>query len=863
MKPINVRIQNCSTHAGIEQNPVICWNYGNQEGDRVQQSCRIFIMQGLKIIYDSKKMKTNRQNNHRIPLQLETHKRYQILVEAEDGDGVCETSECVSFISGICRQEDWSGRWISDGSRRPHYLGTEIIIEKPVAYAFISLAGIGQYEVKINEKKPDSSVLNGSWTDYNKRIHYRTFEISSLLKTGENSLTIEVGNGWYAPVIDERHFYTWDKGYEPFGNCLCAVASLTIVFEDGEVFRTGTDERWWSKKSETIYTNVYGSEDYDAGVSGTDEKRQAILLTGDELPKGKLVPMQYPPIVIKRVYNGNLVCKFEDGSLLYDLGQNMSGLFEINVRGERGVTLRMTPVEKLYPDGSPWKTVETWCTYTLKGNKEGERWMPKFTYGAGRYIHIRLEQECDTCQMPRILGVSGYFITSSSEDTGSFICSDNRYMQVHDLVLRAIESNLHHIHTDCPTIERLGWQEPNHLMGPSVMYAKNVDTLWDKIAKDQIDSQYQAGEFDIDCGAFPHNYGPGLVTSIAPRYARFLVDCGQGSFWDIIPWGSSILLAAYEQYRFYGNKITLTDNYEAAKKYVDYQYQKYCDYGTIYDKGDGVNFLCHGLGDWGIRQNQGESRENIETAYLYQDMMILSEVAGWLGKRESEDYKKLAEEICRDYNKQLLVKNPVTGEWIYKVYGKEDIIATQAAQAIPLCFDMVPEDKMPSVQRSFLYTCSEHVLYCGEIGLPYILRTLGEMEQADIVHDMILNSGHPGYYRFIQNGETTLPEFWRDDARSRNHDMMGAILEYFYRYLAGISSEDGFRTIHIKPILPTEMDYMNCTYRSIAGDVKIEVRRVENGKMQVKAELPVNTTGKIILDGCAHYINGGKLYCFE
>lgn len=33
------------------------------------------------------------------------------------------------------------------------------------------------------------------------------------------------------------------------------------------------------------------------------------------------------------------------------------------------------------------------------------------------------------------------------------------------------------VHTDCPTIERFAWQEPNNLMAPSIMYMKDSRKL--------------------------------------------------------------------------------------------------------------------------------------------------------------------------------------------------------------------------------------------------------------------------------------------------------------------------------------------------------------------------------------------------
>lgn len=141
------------------------------------------------------------------------------------------------------------------------------------------------------------------------------------------------------------------------------------------------------------------------------------------------------------------------------------------------------------------------------------------------------------------------------------------------------------------------------------MYLKDADTLWSKIAMDMRDSQYKDGEFDIDNGAFPNEYKEGLIPSIAPRYAKFITDWKQGGFWDIIPWGSQIILASYEQYLFYGNTKVLSDNYESAKRYIEYLTDQYNDYNRLYKKEGKVRFICAGLGDWGAESQPAQQCE--------------------------------------------------------------------------------------------------------------------------------------------------------------------------------------------------------------------------------------------------------------
>jgi len=234
-------------------------------------------------------------------------------------------------------------------------------------------------------------------------------------------------------------------------------------------------------------------------------------------------------------------------------------------------------------------------------------------------------------------------------------------------------------------------------------------------------------------------------------------------------------------------------------------------------------------------------------------------VAGWKGfEKDQKRYKEIAGEVLLSYNRELLRWNPQIGEWAYDSYEKVEFTPTQATQAIPLQFGMVPEDKKESVEKSFLLTCKEHKLRTGEIGLPYILRTLGDLRQTDVVQDMIFQQQHPSYYRFVQMGETTLPEFWRDDSRSRNHDMMGAVLEYLYHYMAGISSEDGYCHIKIAPQLPTGVTFIRCCYESIMGKIEVTVTKDELIKMKVK--IPVNTVGEVWIGDDKTLIQGGKFY---
>ncbi len=811
MKPINPKIQNYYTQTGVGKDIMFMWRYG--AGNHCQTAYKIDIYRNGSLIHSTGKVISDEQNNISLRLDLAEQTEYEFTVTVWDENGFSEISEKAKFITGVY---NWRGEWIGNNTKKPFIARKRFNVSGNDS-AVLSVCVPGQFEVKINGSKINPYAYEGSQTDFNKHIHYSTYDVTDFIRQGENEITVEAANGWYIgdDAEGKRYFYTMDKGYKPFGECL----ALTVQLKIGNEYIV-TDTSWEVSRSKTVLADIYGSEDIDNTLQYEWTLAQKV-----KPPLGKLIPCDYPPVIHKYCYEPISVDKER---MIFDFGQNMSSQFYLKIKGKMGQRIKLIPAEKLSVYGDIEQTVDTYSILTLSGKED--IFEQKFSVNGARWYKI------EGAEYEQIIEFKSYFATSSAEDCGYFRCGDERLNKIYNLILKAIESNLNHSHTDCPTIEKLGWLEPNHLMARSVMYNKDVDTLWSKIAADMRDAQYGENEFDIDNGAFPHEYKSGLIPSIAPRYAKFTTDWNEGSFWDIIPWGSSIILAAYEQYRFYGNKRVLADNYTSAKKYIAYLTEQYNDYNRLYGKNGKNNekrFICAGLGDWGVEQNKGRSRENIETAFYYHDLMIMAEISKILGFGDETAFTKQAESVKRNYNDSLLVTD--NGKAYYRDYDNGKI--TQANQAIPLCFGLVPEEHRKAVENTLISVCENNHLRCGEIGLVYIIRALTAAKRNDIIYDMILKDAHPSYLRFVNMGETTLPEFWRDDARSRNHDMMGHIMEWFFTEVAGIKSDDGFKTVTVNPACTDFIDGFECRFNSVRGEIKA---RYADGKLSVT--LPNNVT---------------------
>lgn len=736
------------------------------------------------------------------------------------------------------------GNWISGKSQTPFYARREFNIKKQVQKATAYVCGLGQFIFHINGQKVSDHELDPGWTNYDKKIQYVKFDVTKLLHEGKNALGVEVGNGWFLKE-DEHYTFTFPafmppnpNPYRPFGKELVLAIKLVLDYADETEEILYADENFQVKEHPVKMSNVYGSETYDASLEQTgwdktdfdaSEWKAASVISEEDTPKGELVEQFQPAIKVIRSYPAKYihsVCNRD----IYDLGQNVSGMLKLSYRGKKGDVLRIYPAEKLDKDknadqvAKSWGTVGNCITCVVGEDDVWQEYRMRFTYFAGRYFAVEKSSEA-----VEVNDITGEAISSAWKTNGTFQCDDSRYVQIYDLVEKAVEANMVSVHTDCPTLERFAWKEPNHLMAPSIMYMKDGRKLWEKFFMDMRTDQLTENDYFMDLEGNRFYPGAGLIPSQAPCYVHNVLPVpGMGSFFDIIPWGSSGILGVKWHYLFYGDKQVIADNYEMGKKYLEH----------LKTKQNAEGFLNYGLGDWGNPDNQ-LARENVETAFLYADAITLAEFAEILGEKEDEvQLRQFAEEIKENYNQRLLVQDE-KGKWCYRSFEHtEKLVITQACEALPLYWGMVPEDKVSDVAEAFRQTFLEKRAFAsGEVGLPYIIQTASRYGMNDLICSFIMKPEHPSYYAFVKEGLTTLGEYWEENPRSHCHDMMGHIIEWYYNGLAGIKPlEPGFKKVLIKPYLPESMNYMKCRYESVSGMIQVILTR-KDGRVEVETDI--------------------------
>ena len=771
-------------------------------------------------------------------------------------------SKPASWTMGVLNVADWHAQWISakeavaesqpfagihiEGKALPPsfaaaaprtyptmMLRREFVVKPHLERAVVHLCGLGQYELTLNGQRVSQDLLAPGWTKYDKTVLYDTYDVTPLLRAGPNALGVLLGNGMYN-VRGGRYA----KLIGSFGP-LKAIGELRLEYADGSADIVGTDAKWRVHPGPITFSCVYGGEDYDGRLepkgwnepsfAGT-EWEDALAVSG---PGGKLrgLSCAAPPIRAFETLKPVHVNPLRAGTTVYDLGQNVSLMPRIRVRGSAGSVVRITPAELVNPDGTVDRGSvgggEAYWQYTLAGKTE-EDWFPKFFYHGSRYLQV----ECTAPpgkNLPVVESLEGVVVHSDAEPVGEFSSSNDLFNRIRMLVRWAQVSNMVSVLTDCPHRERLGWLEQYHLNGPSLRYEFDLAALFSKGMNDMADSQVDDG----------------LVPDIAPEYVQF-----EGGFRDSPEWGSAFLLCAWQQYEWTGDRELLRRHYTAMQRYVAYLGSRSQDF-----------IVSHGLGDWYDLGPQPPGVAQLTpvpltaTAFYYADVAVLAKVAQVLGNAgDAAKYDELARNIRAAFNQKFFDPSR-------RRYAQ----GSQCANSMPLAMDLVEPANRLAVLNAVVedVTRRGNALTAGDVGYRYLLRALAEGGRSDVIYAMNNQSTRPGYGFQLKQGATSLTEAWdagRDS--SQNHFMLGHIMEWFYHDLAGIGADPsvpGFKKIVIKPATPGDLTWVKASYNSIYG--KIESHwAVRQGGFTLDVTIPPNTTAVVYVPAKAgaSVTEGGK-----
>lgn len=704
-------------------------------------------------------------------------------------------------------------------------LRREFRLRGEIKTASLEICGLGHYTLHLNGTEVGASnYLKPAWTDYTKAAQYDSYDVTQLLNGGPNALGITLAGGMYnVQALPGR--YTKFVGPP---RTLMASLRLTVEYKDGSQDCITTDSNWLVGKSPITFSQVYGGEDYDARLEQAGWDRPGF--DDSAWSKATLTPMPVqtlrgaslaaPPIAkTYDVFTSKKTTVLRPGVEVHDLGQNASIIPRLRVRGNAGAAIKIMPAELANPDGSIDRSSlgagsnASYWKYTLRGDPAGEEWFPSFFYHGCRYLQVEKIPAADGT-LPELELLEGCVVQSASEAVGRFSCSNPLFNRIHRMVRWAQRSNMVHVLTDCPHRERFGWLEQYHLNGPSLRYEFDLTRLYAKVFQDIRDSQRSNG----------------LITSVSPEYVRF-----DGDFRDSPEWGSTLILAAWQQYVWTGDEQPLRSHFSAMRRYFQYLEGKATDH-----------ILSHGLGDW---YDQGPNRPGMPqltpvalpaTAIFYEDAKALAKIARILGEPTlALEYEAKAGLIRQSFNRHFF--KPA-----------ENLYATgsQTAQAMPYVLGLVPEEHRAGVFQKLIDAVrnKDNSVTAGDVGYRYLLLALSQGAQDQLIFDMNNQSARPGYGFLLAQGATALPEAWDGNKySSQNHFMLGQILEWFYADLAGLAPDPehpGFGNILVRPNPVGDITWAEASHNSVRGMIRVRWERNAE-RFLLKLEVPPNATATI------------------
>ncbi len=138
------------------------------------------------------------------------------------------------------------------------YLRSEFRIDKPVARATLYATALGLVEMHLNGQRVGDDFFTPGWTDYNKRVYYRAYDVTKLVRRGGNALGAVLADGWFSGYIGYR------GNRDLYGNYTRARAQLHLEYADGSVADIATGPSWKAATGPVLEADFLKGETYDA-----------------------------------------------------------------------------------------------------------------------------------------------------------------------------------------------------------------------------------------------------------------------------------------------------------------------------------------------------------------------------------------------------------------------------------------------------------------------------------------------------------------------------------------------------------------------------------------------------------------------
>lgn len=669
------------------------------------------------------------------------------------------------------------------------------------ASARLAASVLGAGVISINGTRVGAEMLEPAVTDYDKTVLYRAWDVTHLLRVGENEIMIEAGRERYSA----RGGDTWGWNLAPWHREPVALVRLDITESSGAEQVLVTDADWETAPGPVRAERFFRGEDWAIGGPEPEWEPARVV----DAPQGALRLSEHPPVTAGEQLQPVTVTTLADGSRVYDFGAVIVGRLRCRVEGPRGGSIDVISGEQLAADGSvlcdnflvPGEAQLD--TVALEGDTTGTPWEIRFGYRGFRWIQVT------TRRGAAVEEVTAVPLYTDIEVTGEFETDEPVLQWIDSATARTFRNNLHGIPTDTPIYEKNGWTADAHLATEGLLHHFDLRASFGKWLRDHADAQ-----------------GPdGSIPQIIPTP-------GWGRASDPV-WSSSAVLIPWYLYREYGDVAILSDMAPVMRRFADYVLTR-LDEGIWRDRT---------WGDWLSPGHQlgPEGMAPVGTAATVNLLATLASALDELGEPDGLHYREQAALVAAAYHDAWF--DPRAGS--YRVPG---VGYRQVLDILPLAFGIAPPQHVDSVRAALIDDIENRTtghLDCGAVGIRHLLPVLSDAGRDDLAITVLTNRSRPGWGAWFRDGESTLLESWDVDARSRNHYFLGSVDAWIQQRVGGLrAAEPGWRRIEIAPVDDSRVTRARIRHRTPLGHAGVSWERGEGGWM-LEVEVPEGSAARV------------------
>lgn len=767
-----------------------------------------------------------------------------------DDRGVRHLSIPARFSVGLLDAAEWKARWIGidpaciaadpqgrestlTQSGTPAYFHRDFEVPQGVIRATLYFTARGIAEMHLNGERVGDDQFSPEWTDYRKRIQYRTYDVTALVKPGSNALGAILGDGWYSGYVG------WQETRGRYGLDNALLAQLELELADGRIMTVQTDPSWQAGTGALLMSDFMMGEQHDsrrehagwakAGFS-SPAWRQARELSFPLVP---LVAQRSEPVRVTEQLEPVSAREVSPGTWLFDFGQNISGWLRLRVEGPAGTKLVLRHGERLTPEGALYtenlRRATATDTWLLAGVEGGESWQPRFTFHGFQYAEIS-----GLPQAPAEGSIVACVVHSATPPAGHFECSHAGVNRLWQNGLWSQRDNFLSVPTDCPQRdERLGW------MGDAQVFMRTATCNMD------VAGFFTKWMIDVEDAQTPE----GIFPDVAPRVDESTNFVGLDGLGGAAGWADAGIIIPYTLWRVYGDTRVVERHWKAMCAWLDYLDRTNPD-------GLRVNELANNYGDWlcipadTTFRTHSPMKNLLATAYWADDAAKMARMADALGR--DEDRKRFEEMFLR-------VRAAFRDAYIDDEGRME--VETQTAYLLALSMNLMPEHLVSDATNHLVENIAAQGwhLSTGFIGISHLNPTLTLNGRNDVAYRLLLTEDYPSWLYPVRHGATTIWERWNGwtaeegffnpHMNSFNHYSLGSVGEWLFRHVAGIELdpvEAGYSRFVLRPWIGKGLDHAKATLRTLHGEIASAWRH-DGAHLSWEFTVPANTTARVYI----------------